>query len=131
MLATVARTAAATKRLAVAAKSWDGGAGELKRCGSALGVSTGRALSKLICAVGLPAGLNQAIFASTANSAARTESKMPNAVSRECRIKKPPRMFNSLSFEHFWERRRRDWSGCASHCPGGKRLVQNDFAIAG
>lgn len=94
------RTVAST-RVAIIAKSNVGGAGELNRCGGALVGSTGLALSKLIWAVALPAGLNQAIFASTANSAARTHSSIPNAVSRECRIKKPPCIFSSLPLAEF------------------------------
>jgi len=89
----------------VPAKSCAGGAGDTKRWEGTLGVSAGRALAKLICALALPAGLNQAILASTAKSATRRQSIIPNAVSRECRIKKPPCIFNSLAFVNF----RKEW----------------------
>src|SRR3954469_10032914 len=92
----------ALKRIVAAAKSFAGGACESPHCAKALGCSVGRALAKLICALALPAGLNQPILASTANSAARTQSRMPRAVSRECRIEKPPCIFTSLPFAEFW-----------------------------
>jgi hypothetical protein len=49
-------------------------------------------LEELIWADGLPAGLNQATFASMANTAARRHRTIPNAVTRECRRRSLPRI---------------------------------------